>query len=58
MKVKLTCNDAYYAMVREDITVTATSLDEAWDKAKTRFARKHKTKKAYIDITAVQWIER
>ena len=53
MKYQLTCSDVIKAMVREDITVTANTLDEAWEKAKTRFARKHKTKKDYVDITAV-----
>lgn len=54
MTYVLTCNDVIKAMEREDIKVTAETLDEAWDKAKTRFARKYKTKKEYVDITAVR----
>ena len=54
MKYTLTCSDVIKAMAREDITVTANTLDEAWDKAKANFARKHKTKKDYVDITAVK----
>ena len=53
MKFILTCNDSIQAMVRENMTVTADTIDEAWEKAKTRFCRKYKTKKAYVSITAV-----
>ena len=52
MTYVLTCNDVIKAMAREDIRVTAETLEEAWDKAKTRFARKYITKKAYVNITA------
>ena len=51
MKYALTCSDAIQAMARETVTVTADTLDEAWEKAKAKFARKYKTKKAYVDIT-------
>ena len=53
MKITLTCNDSIKAMAREDVTVSAKTLDEAWDKAKAKFARKHKTRKDYVNITAV-----
>lgn len=53
-KFVLTCNDTIRALVREDVTVTAETLDDAWELAKKRFARKHKTRKEYIDITAVR----
>ncbi len=53
MKYILTCNDAIKAMAREDMTVNAATLDEAFDKAKRRFARKYKTSRNYVDITAV-----
>ena len=56
MKYTLTCSDIIKAMAREDITVTANTLDEAWEKAKVRFARKYKTKKEYVDITAVHFL--
>jgi len=56
MKVKLTCSDCIQAMEREVITVTAETLDEAWEKAKFKFARKYHTKKAYVDITAIERI--
>ncbi len=54
MKYILTCNDAILAMERADITVTAETIDEAFDKAKARFARKFKTSKAFVNITAVR----
>ena len=54
MKFKLTCSDSIQAMEREVITVTADTLDEAWEKAKTKFARKYHTKKAFVDITATE----
>lgn len=53
MKYILTCCDVVKAMKREDVIVTAHTLDEAWEKAKTRFARKYKTSKNNVDITAV-----
>ena len=56
MKVKLTCNDCIQAMKREVSTVSAETHDEAWDKAKTKFARKYHTKKAYVNITGVERI--
>jgi len=43
-------------MKREVITVSAETHDEAWDKAKTKFARKYHTKKAYVNITGVERI--
>jgi hypothetical protein len=43
-------------MAREVITVSAETLDEAWEKAKTKFARKYHTKKAYVNITGVERI--
>lgn len=43
-------------MEREILTVTAKDIDEAWDKAKTRFARKYHTKKAYVNITGIERI--
>ena len=56
MKIRLTCNDCIQAMKREVITVSAETHDEAWDKAKTKFARKYHTKKAYVNITGVERI--
>ncbi len=54
MKYRLTCSDVIKAMARETVTVTANTLDDAWEKAKTRFARKYRTKKDYVNITAVE----
>lgn len=54
MKIKLTCSDCIQAMEREVVTVTADTLDEAWEKAKTKFARKYRTKKAYVNITGTE----
>ena len=56
MKVKLTCSDCIQAMEREVITVTAETLDEAWEKAKIKFARKYRTKKAFVNITGIERI--
>ncbi len=49
----LTCN-CYNPMFREDIKIKANDLEEAWDKAKTKAARKYKAKKIDINITAVK----
>lgn len=57
MTYKLTCNDYIQAMARESITVSADTLDKAWDKAKTKFARKYKTQKSFVEITAAQRID-
>lgn len=57
MTVILTCSDAVQAMERENVTVKAETLDEAWKIAKKRFARKYKTKQEYVDITAVRRLE-
>ena len=56
MKYKLTCNDAVVAMVREDVIVDADDLDEAFEKAKRKFCNKHKTKKRWVNVTAVQHV--
>lgn len=56
MKYILTCNDSIQAMAREKMTVTADTLDEAWEKAKQRFARKFYTRKMYVAITGVERI--
>ena len=34
MKYILTCSDSIQAMAREKMTVTADTLDEAWEKAR------------------------
>lgn len=49
----LTCN-CYEPMFRENIKVKANNLEEAWDKAKSKAARKFKAKKHNINITAVK----
>ena len=56
MKYVLTCNDSLLAMKREEIAVCAEDLDEAFEKARTRFARKHKTRKSFVNITAVRTV--
>ena len=53
-KWKLTCNDAYKAMIREDIKVEAPDLEAAFRKAKAKFCRRHKTEEIWVDITGVQ----
>lgn len=47
----LTCN-CYEPMFREDVKVKANDIEEAWNKAKTKAARKYKAKKIDINITA------
>lgn len=56
MKYILTCSDSIRAMVREKMTVTADTLDEAWEKARRRFVRKFHTRKMYVAITGVEHI--
>lgn len=56
MKYRLTCNDCIKTMKREVVVVTAETLNEAWEKAKTKFAWTHKTQKAFVEITATERI--
>ena len=56
MKYILTCSDSIQAMAREKMTVTADTLDEAWEKARRRFVRKFHTRKMYVAITGVERI--
>lgn len=48
----MTCN-CYIPPVRDKIAVQAATLDEAWDKAKKKFCRKHKAKPDDVSITAI-----
>ena len=54
MTFKLTCSDCIQAMEREVIAVTEETLDKACEKAKTKFARKFHTRKAYVSITGIE----
>lgn len=59
MKVCYTANDAVQAMIREEVCKTVATWEEAcsesvWESVKAAFARRHKTKKLYVDITAVR----
>ena len=56
MKYILTCSDSIQAMACEKMTVTADTLDEAWENAKRRFVRKFHTRKMYVAITGVERI--
>ena len=47
---------AHRQMACEKMTVTADTLDEAWEKAKRRFVRKFHTRKMYVAITGVERI--
>ena len=51
IKAEFTCN-CYDPMFRELVSVKAKDLDEAWDKAKAKVARKYKAKKQDIYITS------
>lgn len=59
IKVCYTANDTIQAMARGEVCKTVESWDEAccegmWDAAKAVFARRYKTKKQYVEITAVR----
>jgi hypothetical protein len=59
VKVCYTVSDAVKAMVREEICRTVDTWEEGcsetvWEKVKELFARRWKTKKAYVNITAVR----
>ena len=56
MKYILTCSASIQAMAREKMTVTADTLDEAWEKAKRRFVRQFHTRKMYVAITGLEHI--
>lgn len=56
----LTCNifDPFFNTIeRVRLKIKADSLDEAFDSAKSKLARKHKTKADFISITGVERIE-
>ena len=54
IKAELTCS-CYEPPFIETVSIKAEDLDEAWDKAKKKSARKHKAKVADICITACHW---
>ena len=61
MKICYTLSDAIQAMVREEVcwkveTWEDGCSEEVWEKVKTTFARKHRTKKDYVHITAVRQV--
>lgn len=60
--IRYTCSDSIYAMVRDFVTLSFDSRDEAfteetWTKVKRIFARRNKTKVAFVSITATEQIE-
>ena len=62
MTVRYTCSDSIQAMARELITLKVSSRDEAfsgetWKKVKTRFARKHRTRVLFVNITGVEILD-
>lgn len=52
-KFFMTCN-CYEPPFREEVVVKADNVDEAWDKAKKKVARKYKVKADDISITSVR----
>ena len=48
----ITCN-CYEPPVRDDISVKAQTLDQAWEKAIIKFCKKYKVQKDDVSITAV-----
>ena len=59
MKVCYTASDVIQSMARGEVVKNASSWEEAcsesvWDAAKATFARRHKTRKQYVNITAVR----
>lgn len=61
MKVCYQCADAIQAMVREEICLSVSDWHEAcsepaWNRVKATFARRWKTKKDYVSISAVRQV--
>lgn len=52
-KYYMTCN-CYEPLFREEMMVKAVNMDEAWDKAKKKAAKKYKANVADIEITATR----
>ena len=60
--IRYTCSDSIYAMVRDFVTLSFDSRDEAyteetWTRVKRIFARRNKTKVAFVSITATEQME-
>lgn len=59
IKIRYTCCDSISAMVRGYVILSFSSRDEAfseetWTRVKRIFARRNKTKVAYVSITATE----
>ena len=59
MKVCYTASDVIQAMARGEVCKTVESWEEAcservWNQAKETFARRYKTRKQYVNITALR----
>lgn len=60
--IRYTCSDSICAMVRDYVTLSFDSRDEAftdetWTRVKRIFARRNKTKVAFVSITATEQME-
>ena len=61
MKVCYTASDVIQAMARGEVCKTVDSWEDAcsenvWNEAKATFARRYKTRKQYVNITAVRMV--
>lgn len=62
MKVKFTCSDCIQAFKLDYIVMTVENREEAfseetWNHARKIFARRHKTRAEYVNITGVSFKE-
>lgn len=63
LKVKYTCSDSIMAMVRDYVVLSVPDGDavcsvETWKRIKRTFARRHNTKPGYVNITAVEYMNK
>lgn len=60
--IRYTCSDDFYAMALGYVTLSFNSIEETyseetWTKVKRIFARRNKTKVAFVSITATEQME-
>ena len=62
MKVKLECSDCIQSFKLDHVVLTVKNREEAcseetWNHARKIFARRHKTRAEYVNITGVSFEE-
>lgn len=60
--IRYICSDSIYAMALDYVTLSFNSIEdtyseETWTRVKRIFARRHKTKVAYVGIIGTEQIE-